>query len=29
VAPPALGKATMLVRAINENGTEINSFLIW
>jgi hypothetical protein len=28
VAPPAFGKATMLVRAINENGTEIDNFTL-
>jgi hypothetical protein len=28
VTPPAWGRATMLVRAVNENGTEIDRFTL-
>jgi hypothetical protein len=28
VAPPAWGNATMLLRAVNENGTEIDRFTL-
>ena len=28
VAPPAFGKATMVVRALNENGVELDNFTL-